>query len=388
MRIAVFDYRVLRSNPVGSCHRALLEALCHDHEFTVFATRFDNPCPGRINWVRVPVPSRPQALLFVTYHLVAPLTYLLQLAWRRKSYDLVQLVESNLAFGDLSYVHFCHGGFLRRETARRTTVRGWLRWLDHRLHAMAEPWVFARIRRIVVPSQGLARELLEEYPRTAAKVDVIPNAVDLDRMRPAEGFDRRTVRSKLGIHDTDIGIVFAALGHFERKGLPLLLEGLRQLDDARFKLVVIGGQPSLVKAYQAAAGKLGVGSQVAFVGMQDDVRPFLWAGDIFALPSAYEVFPLAALEAGAAGLPLLATELDGLRDLLVDGETGYVVDRTGASIAAGLRRFGGLPDGRRQLMGTAVRSAAQRYGLEHFIAGWTKLYAGLEAEGSRLDEDA
>jgi hypothetical protein len=57
-------------------------------------------------------------------------------------------------------------------------------------------------------------------------------------------------------------------------------------------------QRNLVKAYRATAAKLAVAGQVAFVGMQDDVRPFLWAGDIFALPFAYEVVPLAALEAG------------------------------------------------------------------------------------------
>jgi hypothetical protein len=48
MRIAVFDYRVLRTTPIGSCHRALLQALCHGYDFTVFAVQFDNPCPERI----------------------------------------------------------------------------------------------------------------------------------------------------------------------------------------------------------------------------------------------------------------------------------------------------------------------------------------------------
>jgi glycosyltransferase involved in cell wall biosynthesis len=388
MRIAVFDYRVLRTNPVGSCHRALLEALCGEHDFTVFAVQFDNPCPERITWVRVPVPSRPQALLFVAYHLVAPLRYLFQRLWQGTSYDLVQIVESNLSFGDLSYVHFCHGAFLRKEGSRRSTVRDWLRWLDHRLHAMMEPLVFRRTRRIVVPSQGLARELGEEYPTTAAKVDVIPNAVDLDRMDAIEGFERRAWRSRLGLADTDIAIVFAALGHFERKGLPWILEALRELDDTRFKLIVVGGQPNLVKAYQATASKLRVGDRVMFLGMQDDVRPFLRAGDIFALPSAYEVLPLAALEAAAASLPLLATKLDGLRELLVDGETGYVVDRSGVSIAAGLRRFDHLADDQRRTMGRAARAATLRFGMDAFIAGWAKLYASLEAEGSRLDEDA
>jgi hypothetical protein len=121
MRIAVFDYRVLRTNPVGSCHRSLLQAVCHGHDFTVFAVQFDIPAR---NAATEPVPSRPQALLFAAYHLVAPLSHLLQLGMAREIHDLVQVVESNLAFGDLSYVHFCYGAFLRKETARRRTVRG------------------------------------------------------------------------------------------------------------------------------------------------------------------------------------------------------------------------------------------------------------------------
>jgi glycosyltransferase involved in cell wall biosynthesis len=393
MHIAVFDYRVVRTNPVGSCHRALLDGLCGEHDFTVFAAQFDNPSPGRIAWVRVPVPSRPQALLFVAYHLVAPLCYLLHRVRRRGRFDLVQMVESNLLFGDLSYVHFCHGGFLRTEGIQRSTGRGWLRWLDHRLHAAVEPWVFRRVRRIVVPSEGLAGELAREYRATLAKTSVIPNGVDRETLDRPVGFDRRAWRDSLGLHDEDIAIVFTALGHFERKGLPLLLQAMHQLDDKRFKLVVVGGQPNLLRAYKASAATMGLDGVVTFVGMQDDVRPFLWAGDLFALPSAYEAFPLAALEAAAAGLPLLASELPGLRDLVANGRTGYVVDRTAEGIAAGLRSFGHVTEEQRRTMGRSARAATRPYGRDGFVAGWARLYAALQAErsgcdASRLDEDA
>jgi glycosyltransferase involved in cell wall biosynthesis len=393
MRIAVFDYRVVRTNPVGSCHRALLDGLCGEHDFTVFAADFDNPRPGRIGWVRVPVPSRPQALLFVAYHLVAPLCYLLHRLRRGGRHDLVQMVESNLSFGDLSYVHFCHGGFLRGQGVQRSTGRAWLRWLDHRLHATVEPWVFRRVRRIVVPSEELAGELRREYPTTVAKTSVIPNGIDRDALDRPAGFDRQAWRDSLGLHDQDVMVVFTALGHFERKGLPLLLEAVQRLADARFKLVVVGGQPGLVRAYRASAAAMGLDGAVRFVGMQDDVRPFLWAGDLFALPSAYEALPLAALEAAAAGLPLLVSELPGLRDLVADGRSGYVVDRTAAGIAAGLRGFGQLTEERRRAMGRSARAATRPYGLDVFIAGWARLYAALEAEragrdASRLDEDA
>jgi glycosyltransferase involved in cell wall biosynthesis len=238
------------------------------------------------------------------------------------------------------YVHFCYGAFLRKETARRA-ARG--------------------------------------YPTTAARVDVIPNAVDLDRMRQSEGFDRRAVRSSLGLDDADI--VFAALGHFGRKGFPLLLEALRQLDNARFKLVVIGGQPNLVKAYRATAAKLAVAGQVAFVGHAGR-RPAVPLGRRhLRAPVPPTKSSRWLLEAGGRRPPTARERAGRLAGPAggADGETGYVVDRTGVSMAAGLRRFGSLPESRRQQMATAARAAAQRYGLDAFVAGWAKLYAGLEA---------
>ena len=75
MRIAIFDYKITRNNPIGSCHLAMLRALAAEHEFTVFAVEFDNPCPEKIRFIRVPSPTRPLALLFVVYHFMAPLCY-------------------------------------------------------------------------------------------------------------------------------------------------------------------------------------------------------------------------------------------------------------------------------------------------------------------------
>ena len=101
MRIAIFDYRITPNNPIGSCHLAMLRSLAAEHEFTVFAVEFENPCPQKIRWVRVPSPLRPMALLFVGYHLMALLFYLLYRLRGGKKFDLVQALESNLLFGDL-----------------------------------------------------------------------------------------------------------------------------------------------------------------------------------------------------------------------------------------------------------------------------------------------
>jgi glycosyltransferase involved in cell wall biosynthesis len=379
MRIAIFDYKIVPSNPIGSCHRRLLEGLCAEHDFTVFAVEFDNPCPDRITWVRVPAPRRPVALLFLAYQLLAPLCYVAYRLRRGPRFDLVQMVESNLWFGDLSYAHFCHRGFLRRGGARAnpSAVRGMLRWLDHRLHASLEPWVFRRVKRIVVPSPGLARELQSEYRPAAGKLSVVANPIDLSRMQPPAGFDRQAQRAQLGFDEDDLVVVFSALGHFERKGLPILLDAVEALGDPTLRLLVVGGQPDLVRTYAREVDARGIAEAVRLVGMQADIRPFLWAADLLALPSAYEAWPLVVLEAAAAGMPLLVTRLHGVEDLVRDGHNGLLVDRTTDSVADGLRRFGRLSGEERRAMGAHSRASARPYETGQFTAAWSELYSQI-----------
>jgi glycosyltransferase involved in cell wall biosynthesis len=382
MRIAVLDYDVRPTNPIGGCHRRLVAELCDEHEFTVFAVRFDNPSPERITWVRVPCPTRPLALLYVTFHAVAPAVYLLHRLRRRTRFDVVQFVESDFSFGDISYAHFCHRGYLRRRPQQRggQRLRRFFRWLDHVFHAAVEPWVFRRVGQVVVPSQGLAEELRREYPVVGEKLLVVPNPVDLRRMEAPPEYDRAARRAALGIKPEQVAVVFVALGHFERKGLPLLLDALSVLGDPRLSLIVVGGQADLVRAYRRRADELGLSEPaVRFVGMQQDVRQFFWSGDLFALPSAYEAFPLVVLEAAAARLPLLVTHVHGVEELVVDGGNGFVVERSVEGVARGLTRFLSLPPASRTRLGELAYSEVRRYDAESFVTAWTKLYAERDA---------
>jgi glycosyltransferase involved in cell wall biosynthesis len=376
MRIAVFDYKVVPTNPIGSCHLRMLQGLCREHEFTVFAVEFENPCPERIRFVRVPVPTRPLALLFVAYHLAAPLAYLWYRLRTGAHFDLVQMVESNLSFGDVSYAHFCHLAYLRRHwrNAGAKGLRGWLRWLDHWLHALVEPWTYRRVRRIVVPSQGLKRELEETYPFTRGKITVIHNPVDVERMRPPADFDREAFRTEHGVKPGETVLVFVALGHFERKGLPLVLQALVALRDRPLRLWVVGGEPDLIRSWQKRAEEMGIGDKVHFWGMQRDVRPFLWGADVFVFPSTYETFSFVSFQAAAAGLPLVVTPLYGVEEFMRDGETGFVVERSVKGVAEGLRRFISLSPESRRRMGEHAREAVASYGVEPFVEAWRGFY--------------
>jgi glycosyltransferase involved in cell wall biosynthesis len=386
-KIAVFDYRIIPTNPIGGCHLRILQDLCHEHEFTVFAVEFENPCPERIHWVRIPAFTRPLALLFVLYHVLAPLYYWTYCLRHRIRFDIVQIVGSDVMFGNVAYVQFCHRTYLKHywKQSRPRGVRGWLRWLDHRLRNVLEPLVFRRVASIVVPSQGLARELATEYQHARAKIRIIPNPLDVERMRPSEGFDRDAYRRGLRLSIEDILLVFIALGHFERKGLPLLLEALGKLGDPRLKLVVVGAEWDLVAAYQARVEQKGLSSHVQFAGMQRDIRPYLWAADAFVFPSFYEAFPLVALEAAAAGLPLIVTRINGVEEFLYDGKNGILVEHTPEAVAYGLKRFLLLAPEARRAMGRQAQQDVERYRQERFVAAWRGLYASWSGTCHHLD---
>jgi glycosyltransferase involved in cell wall biosynthesis len=376
LRIAVFDYRVTRNNPIGSCHLAMLRALAAEHEFTVFAVEFDNPCPQKIQFVRVPSPTRPLALLFVVYHLMAPLCYLLYRLRGGPKADLVQALESNLTFGDLLYSHFCHGLYLKHHWSKSGAkgVRGWFRWLDHKLHAWMESFTYPRAKQVVVPSRGLARELRAEFPYIDNKLTVLPNPINLERLQMPGDFDRRAFRNSLGIEEQDLAGLFVALGQFERKGLPLLLEALGTPGMERVKLIVVGGEKDLIARYREEAAKYQVGNRVKFAGMQSDVRSYLWSSDFFVFPSLYETFSLVTYEAAASGLPIVVSHLYGVEDLLRDGDNGFLIETSVAGVREGLQRILSLSPAARHAMGQRARLAASACSEEHFIDAWRAFY--------------
>lgn len=380
MRIALLDYEVQPSNPIGHCHLRVLRALADEHEFTVYAVAFDNPSPERIRWVRVPVVRRPLVAQFVTYHLSSPVVRLIDRLRTRARFDLVQIVGSNALRGDLDYAHFCNRTYLQRywKLGRPSGTRRLARFLDHWAMARVEPITFRRVSRAVVPSRGVARDLVEAYPVLEGRVDVIPNAADTEAAARPAGFDTAAFRVEHGLPTDRLVLAFVALGHFERKGLPLILEAMALLGDDRPHLLLVGGEASMLTEYAARSAALGLDGDVTFAGKQDDVFPFLWASDAFLNPSHYEAFSLVGLEAAAAGLPLIATRVNGMEDLLVDGRNGFAVEATGEGVADGIRRFLELSPEGRAALGAAATEDVQRFDEDHFADAWRELYRTWE----------
>src|SRR5205814_2770538 len=152
---------------------------------------------------------------------------------------------------------------------------------------------YSSVTRVVAPSKGLARELEAEFPKVSGKLRVLPNAVDVKGLQRPSTFDRDTFRAFLGFTSSDVVCIFVALGHFERKGLPIILQALSRAESKAAKLLVVGGADDLIDSYRVRLKNLGLGDRVIFAGMQSDVRPYFCAADAFVLGSSYETFSLA-----------------------------------------------------------------------------------------------
>lgn len=374
LRIAIVDYVVTDQSPSGSCHLRILQELCREVDFTVFATEFDNPDPTRIKWVRVRSVARPLAARFGSFYASSSFA----LARRRDADgEVVQAFESCCYRQDIAYVHFCHRAFLRHHwrPARPSGLRRVSHYVHHRIRSLAEGRAVRRAGIVVVPSEALAGELQAEHGLDMDRVRVIPNPVALDRYDQPADFPRAEVRRALEVDPGDLLVVFVALGHYERKGLPELLSALT-MTPPNIRLVVVGGKDDLVRAYRKRAAQLGLDNRIELVGDQTDVRPFLWAADAYAAPSAYEVFPLATLQAAAAGLPLIVTPLPAVAPFFEDGRNGIAIDRNPSDISRALVRLAGDPACRREF-GAEARRAAAAFDVPRFVERWRDVYAEL-----------
>ena len=164
-----------------------------------------------------------------------------------------------------------------------------------------------------------------------------PNGVDVERFGPDAG-TRDRVRKELDVAP-DVLVALFVGGDWERKGLAIAIKGIAEARDRRaeLELWVIGqGQEP---RFRDLARRAGVADRVRFFGARADVARFYQAADIFILPTAYETFSLVAHEAAACGLPVVATRVSGIEDLVGDDEAGILVARTPEAMGDALARL-------------------------------------------------
>ncbi len=229
-------------------------------------------------------------------------------------------------------------------------------------------------------SQGVKDYLIEQGALDPAKVRVVPNRVDLARLRQHR--PRTEVRRELGLTSEArvVGLV-ARLDHWG-KGHREFFTALAALSD-RFPMeaLIIGGGRRESEVKQLAA-ELGLAGRVHFLGQRDDIPDLLAALDIFVLPSHSEGVSLALLEAMAAGLPVIATRVGGLPEVVTDGDNGLLIPaKDPEALSQALERLLADPALAKKLGENARRDVENNYSLDRLGREINEIYG--ELSGSR-----
>lgn len=234
------------------------------------------------------------------------------------------------------------------------------------LHAaQVMPRVVAAADRVIVTSEDYARSsrvapLFAAHPE---RFRALAPGTDVKRFAPGPKDASLLERHGLSVHDRVITLVGGLDKAHYFKGVPTLLRAIASTDLSDTRLVIVG-QGDLRPKYEEYARQLGVAGRVIFAGSvsEDELPSYHRLGDVFAFPSVdqSEAFGIAALEALASGVPVVSSDLPGVRTIVREGETGLRVPAGSASaLAAALVRLLGN-ESMRRTMGEAARAMAVR----------------------------
>lgn len=210
------------------------------------------------------------------------------------------------------------------------------------------------------------------------KIVCIPNGIDTSRFQPSPSV-RQAVREQLGC--TADAFVWLTVGRLEPvKNHLELLHAFREVAAVHpHARLLIAGQGSLQAATEQRITELGLAERVRLLGVRRDIPDLLNAADAFVLPSLWEGMPLTLLEASATALPIVATDVGGNAEVVLEGETGYLVPvKDTEALAQAMLRVMGLSEADRITMGQAGRAhVMQNFDLERVVDRWEALYREL-----------
>jgi glycosyltransferase involved in cell wall biosynthesis len=248
-------------------------------------------------------------------------------------------------------IHYLHDRSLRKRYVHRAIDRFLLRWTDEVICVARSDKELALREKLALPDH----------------VSVVYNGIDLARFEPSQRGERR-----------DGPFVVGTVGRLhEQKGHIYLLRAaaLLQRSHPQIRVRVIGDGP-LRESLEAQSRALGVDGIVEFLGARSDVPAQLRQFDLFILPSLWEGLPYALLEAMATGLPVVATDVDGVREMIADGVEGIVVpSRNAQALAAAVIELVENGARRADLGAKGAQVVKKRFGLDAMIDQTVNVYS-------------
>ncbi len=229
---------------------------------------------------------------------------------------------------------------------------------------------------------NVSRAAVERYISVGVapknKIRFMPNGIDTAKFKPNKAAGQR-LRNELGVDN--YFFVWLAVGRFEEaKDYPNMLRTFSMIVSKKSDVVLLlVGQGSLMEEVKKLASELKLEDKVRFLGVRRDVPDLMNAADAYVMSSAWEGMPMVLLEAGACGLPVVATDVGGNSEVVLNGKTGFIVPpRNPEALAQAMEKTMALPKEKRLEMGEAGRAYIEaNYSLEHVVDQWEGLYMEL-----------
>ncbi|MEO7965744.1 MAG: glycosyltransferase [Gemmatimonadaceae bacterium] len=225
------------------------------------------------------------------------------------------------------------------------------------------------VREFAILQMGFARD----------SVEVLTYPLPKHSFQPASAAQIAARRAQHGIAPSD-PVVGSVTRFYPAKGIRYLLDAFPAVLRARPRAwLVLVGQGPQERELRTRCAALGIAERVVFAGFQRDAQAYVGGFDVAAVPSIEEGFGLVALEALALGVPVVASRVGGLPDVVLDGETGVLVEPAAPdALAAALVRLLDDP-ALRARMGEAARIDVQRFSLDVYASRLSEIYRELAA---------
>lgn len=244
---------------------------------------------------------------------------------------------------------------------------------DNFIQRLAYPLIFSMATRVIGVSKHASQVMDERYRNLHSKLVAIPNGIETELFanRHVKQFVRKTL--SLPVDKRIIG----AIGRLSaEKGYSVLLDSFAQIKKttADTHLVIIG-EGKLLNALSNQRDRLNLGDSVQFLGSRNDVPELLQAMDIFVISSLWEGLPLVLLEAMASNIPVVATRVGGIPEVVEDEKNGLLAaPGDSLSLAHEIGRLLSHPSLAHQLASNAFRKVNSEYRVESMVRQHEKLY--------------
>jgi UDP-glucose:(heptosyl)LPS alpha-1,3-glucosyltransferase len=371
-------------SPYGGAERYLAQLIDrlsqHGHEIHIFANRWEEgkgkDPKGRVFFHHVPMiwaPSFMEALSFALFS-----KRLLQ----EETFDIIHSFERTTYQDIYRAGDGCHREWL----IQRRKIDPWLKRVSYPLNPLHRSLLFLekklfrspKLKRIIANSQKGKEEIIRHYGVPAEKIEVIYNGVDLDVFHPRNvGLYRGPLREELQISLDAFVILFLGSG-FWRKGLDSLIASFPKIRNEILGAFLIVAGKDRINEYREKARRLGVEKGILFLGPTQRAKELYAASDLFALPTVYDPFSNACLEAMATGVPVLTTRQNGIAELIRDGQNGFLISDPGEWRQMGERILGYYYMKARKEMAQKARETSSSLGMNGIIQSMLSIYASIK----------